>query len=244
MARLTRLQLRAIFAKMRGISRMPSAGRGRSGIEINAAKRALRSVWNRKKIDQLIARLPRHHQAMSEMQDLKLLDRSIPGVGDALGLFDRRGDFGPAGALYLVRSRPRDFLVPIGYSSRPSHRPGGAYYGDRWSDWLSPAPATRAGRERSARRNIRLGGARAFYHEYGHSVSHVAVDRWRSASGARGEWTEQSWRHGPYEPPVSVSANESFAEAYAFYATSRPMRMRLKRERPHSYEFMKEFFGA
>ena len=227
MPRLTRKQLRLIFAKFKPASGF-QASRVQSGLK---PMRIHKSSSVPPNIAALISRrIPKHHQMLSKAKTFTLHNsaQSMENVwkkgNTPAGFFDRA-----SGAIH-VRVDTSSYAFPVGYTNLPAHRPRGK------------EPLTEASALRYDARNARVGSASTFYHEYAHSIfTGMGGYKWSSSDGPQ-EWNQRGLTAaGEYfEYPLDV--NESFAEAYAFYATTSAKGAELRRERPMSYEFVKKFF--
>lgn len=238
MARLTRIQLRAIFAKLKGAQTSYVRKRAKS-VRIGPAQLSeveLDSVMSRPVVDKLLARLPESHRRISRMENLEILDHQLGGM------YNRHvGSWTPGGKgkrknLIRLTRKPDVFMTEVGYTDKPSHVSGG-YWAYKAH---SKVPLTEAARKRHTLRNARLGARKSFYHEYGHSIWDGPVDdlRYLWADHSRFEWSLSARL-----PFSRLPLTESFAEAYAMYAISKVSRARLKRQRPESYALMERFFN-
>ena len=184
----------------------------------------------------LIARLPSAHQSMSKMEKIEISDRFLGGFADRhVGSWNPEG-IGKKKNLLRVSRKLENYMKEVGYTSKPSHVPGGYWaYKAHTKKEISPEA-----RKRYTLRNARLGATKAFYHEYGHSVWSGANEQlrsiWSRSANIRGEWYT-----GQFPRPMLDPA-ESFAEAYTQYATSKVSKARLRRERPVSYSAVASFF--
>ena len=216
----------------------------------------LDDIISKNVVERLLTRVPKKHLDMSYMTGVKIHDDAIPEEALYEGYeFTRegrdaiRGHFNPVTGIVHVRRSPTSiFMEDIGYSSIPAHRPRGYIIKnpppDRpmFSKPLSPNNPLEF-------RNAKLGAARVFYHEFAHSLrfdqmlkADDSLDAWRPVYWS-GEWHDMRHREGlPGLPLFGPHKEETFAEAYTWYATNKLGRNRLRKERPMSYEFMKKFF--
>lgn len=134
--------------------------------------------------------------------------------------------------LYVKADSINDILKRAGERVEKGEKTAGFYDMETRTIHVSSAPALYLFDTRNPtaylRRSARVGTVMTFYHEYAHSLRGEGITMWISS------WDvlQREWR----------SRHDGFAEAYAFYATSKISRMRLKGKRPISYDFMKRFF--
>lgn len=189
----------------------------------------LNTVMSPTIVRKLIARLPAAHRKLSRMKKLEISDDLlIRGVGS----------WNPTGKKNLLRisRKPENYMKEVGSTSRPSHIPGG-YWAHRLHSEKIMSPEAQM---RHTLRNSRVGAAKVFYHEYGHSVWSGTNERFRNDIWIFGPGLREEWRIGRLPPTLDPA--ESFAESYAQYATSKVSRSRLRKQRPVSYNVMDSFF--
>lgn len=264
---LSRKQLRLVFAKLRekGLLKYLKKGRRHRMLysEGLPSLPAETPGITEELTQRYVSRLPAGHRQRARLRRIEVAHEFDPSSGSW---------YNSKTQVLHVSSHPGMYTAPVGYSERPSFIPGGR-------EPLTPSNYDYLSWKRQEKgeigfssdlrirqwrqRNAKIGSAKAFYHEFAHSV-----DIRRSPDGkdvgafSWGEpWkeiTRKEWRLAVKEwfPAFSknparpfarshsrhVPVSESFAEAYAQYATSKPSQMRLKRERPLSYKYMKKFF--
>lgn len=251
---LTPKQLRLVFAKLRakgllryikkgGISRTESRGLSKIG-QIAAARRDY--VANRESINKLYNRIPRRHQEMTILQEIKLHDfrqdlaKADPRATEhTVGFFNHE-----TGELHITRDHTA-YLGEVGYTSRPLHMPRLRYARSRISQ---PTPEGRleypmVPTPQSSLRAGKIGFAKTFYHEFAHSLN--VQHRFSKPR----EWQQIASREWLTDPDLTfpqslVLRDESWSEAYAMYISGKISQTRLKRERPLSYAYMKKFFAG
>lgn len=235
---LSRRQLAAIFAK---------------GWIKNIFKKAaphLQAIskrsWPEGREYKLIGRLPAKHRKISNLKQVKLFSSEdqrliFSGLNMPVTTSSISGLYNNKTGIMHINTSPLVYTHKVGYTANPSHIPKLRYKlrGGAGSPSYS-----------SIKRNTAVGTAKAFYHEYGHSVNNsykfsnssnwrrVTAAEWRVSEGQTGYSVSKDILGGGKAVPPS----ESWSEAYSMYATSKVSRARLKRERPKSFDYMKKFF--
>lgn len=206
-------QLRLVFAKLRAKGLLKYTRRmngGAATLKVPGTERATKgfdSIFSSDKAKLLEARLPAKHRKLSTMTSLKIWDGSVLDEPGTVGMYETF-----TGRVHVSRS-PVEYAMKKGYSSRPLHRPAGSI--------LS--------RFRTIR-NAKIGAAKSFYHEYGHSIYGQTSSVQKQSFPMIGEWDDVP------------SRGEAFAEAYGAYSTSKFSKNTLRKERPLSFKYMKRFF--
>lgn len=237
---LSSKQLRLVFAKLRakGLLRHIKRGRVSPIVSVLPITRRYKSaaILPQEHIAHFISKLPKNHRDMSYAR--QFITHSTTGMEAAW--IGRGGQGKPpagyydhtAGAIHINVS-PEAYVSSIGYSSRPSHRPRGILFS-----------------RSSIIRNAKVGSAKSLYHEYAHSIdgigkfgyrndwTHIAVREW-----FRETRRSPSFRTEVYEGVETIPAREAWAESYSQYASGLIARNRLRKERPLSFSYMKNFFG-
>jgi len=196
---LSRRQLAAIFAKLKGkgiLKRMA----GPPADKPSSATRGLDAIFSKERPEQLLARLPQSHRNMGAISEVEIWDTPVFNKPGWVGAYDtwKRN-------IHVSRS-PVEYGASIGYDKKlPLHSPRGSLIS----------------RYKYAR-NAKLGAAKSFYHEYGHSLWTVVVSGKKRSFPAMGEWD-------------GVERDEAFADAYSFYATNKISRNKLRKNKPLTY---------
>ena len=245
---LTSRQLRALFAKLKQKRRgsffrePPHLPLQESGLTRHGGH-LLDRIFSDKIAQAYEARLPQSHRKLAEIRikGIRIWDQHLLNEDTfegTSGLFDLYGRYGRRGLLHVVRN-PDVYSIAQGYTNLPSHVPRGVTV-------LSAAI------ERNRVRNAKLGAASTFYHEYGHAVRPGLGPKgrrdWQKIVLKSGEWKMAQHDvdnfYGIFGRKAGdpLSNDEAFAEAYAFYATSKVSNARLKRDRPQTYAWMRSFF--
>lgn len=203
-------------------------------------------VWPAGREHKLIGRLPNHHKKFSNLKQVKIFSSDqqkllFPGLHMPIKSEMISGLYGNKTGVMYINTSPQIYTHKVGYTTRPSHIP-------------NLRRKVRGGEGtvsyKSMERNAKIGSAKAFYHEYGHSVNNdfrfsnasdwrrVTASEWRVRAGDTGHSVSMDILGGGKAVPPS----ESWSESYSLYATSKVSRARLKRERPRSFEYMQRFF--
>jgi hypothetical protein len=259
MRRLTRAQLRAIFAKISQHRKeratykkeskvWESVGTGPKNLGLTPPKgkrikmrevgmeRMAKPALTAEDVPRLIERLPSSHQKLSSVKDIQIgnaaqLIEAAKGPGAKITVRDaskwalKGGEYNGGTGVLRVNSAQSGFMGkhPGGYTRFPVPRHG----------------------SKNLERRAKVGSAAAFYHEYAHSLVfpknfYYYSDRWKKISFK--EWRPTA-SHRVNKQKLGAES-EFWAEAYASYALSRVSRSRLKRERPETYKYMREFFES
>lgn len=223
---LSKKQLGLIFAKLRekGLLKYIKKGRGtrlmagtsslargltapKARSESPVPTEILDSIFNKETPKKLLSRLPKEHQRLTMMTGVKIWDSEVLGKKGRVGAYEIF-----TGKLHVSRS-PVEYAFPKGYDRvRPLHVPRGSLLSHRRYE-----------------RNAKLGAAKSFYHEFGHSLWNRLTPQQKRSFPAMGEWE-------------GVMREEAFSDAYSAYATNKFSKTRLKKEKPFTYEFMRRFF--
>ncbi len=253
---LSRRQLRAIFAKMAAAAkagrtrrtglaetaqtrRKKALGTGPKNLGLKPPKRGSlvrslisrdkRTVLDAKTVDRLVARLPPGHRKISKVNEI------IIGSQKQLRVRMKKEGYSPLHRL-IAKGAYSDETHNILLATDIRSRAGGTLTG-----YTRFTPARALGK--SKERWTKVDSSSNLYHEYAHSMDSfrgfATTERWRKI-------VVKEWR-----PTTSLSSNlqpgihrEFWADAYASYALSKSSKMRLKRERPETHKYMKEFFTA
>lgn len=213
---LSKRQLAAVFARLRakgllrkGWMRSMSAGvtTAEEASKPLISNKILNSIFSQERSQRLLARLPERHRQSTMMTEIRVWDgEEILGEKRA-GAYDMF-----AGRIHVSRS-PLTYNAKLGYSKElPLHRPRGSL--------LSRARYVR---------NARLGTAKSFYHEFGHSLWPSLSSGKKRTFPAMGEWD-------------GIVREEAFADAYSFFASTKFSRNQLRKSRPLTYKYMESFF--
>lgn len=236
MARLTRRQLRAIFARLKGKQNQPRPSEPWFKSP-QFSKQTLDSIFDDNLSRVYTAKLPIRHQQMSQVQHVRIWDRFVrdaPGANVA-------AVYSPVEKTMHISRDPGSVARSVGYSlDLPLFRR--ALSRRQLSGSLTERVASLRLRQiRDAKIKVR----RVFYHELAHSMErNISADflrAWNKISRRSGEWADVTPGARSLHP--RTRSEELFADAYSLYASSRISRERLRRSRPLSYAYMKEFFG-
>lgn len=253
---LSRRQLRAIFAKMAAMKkagrtrrtglaetvqtrRARAMGTGPKNLGLKPPERGSlvrslisrdkRTVLDAKAVDRLVARLPVGHRKISKVNEVIMGSQKQLRVQMKKEGYSRLQRLVAKGA---YSDRTRNILLATDVRSRA----GGTLTG-----YTRFTPARALGKNKE--RWTKMDSSSNLYHEYAHSMD---VSRGFSVTSRWNSIVKKEWR-----PATSLSLNlqsgiqrEFWADAYASYALSKSSRMRLKRERPETHKYMKEFFTA
>ena len=211
--KLSPKQLRLVFAKLRAkglLNYTKKMSGGAATMDAPILERAAKgydSIFSSDKAKRLESRLPEHHRSLSTMTGLKIWRGPVMDERGTVGMYETF-----TGRVH-VSVDPTEYLSAKGYSSRPLHRPAGSI----------------RSRYRILR-NAKVGSAKTFYHEYGHSIYGQTSSLQKQSFPMIGEWDDVP------------SRSEAFAEAYGAFATSKFGKNTLRKERPLTFEYMKKFF--
>lgn len=220
-------QLRLVFAKLRekGLLRYVKKGRSlgfaeRAGKAYSKPLKPSAPIIDQARVSKLISRLP---QRMQRPQPAVELHQKPWGPF-----------LGPGSYFDSTRTIKLSSDVST-YTSRSWSDPTRVFYPRK-----KPGPF----RYRTyQQRTGLLGSAKVFYHEYGHFLDRAG--RRYSKTRAWKDITSKEWgdfRYGYRKIYERVEPEETFAEAFSFYASTKTSRSRLKKERPLSYGYMERFF--
>lgn len=254
----SRKQLKLIFAKLRAkglLKYVKRAGpRGTKLLpEVISASSSKATVLDKNRVTQLLSRLPSHHVFRKENPTIFLHNAS--SMRWTLNIIDPDEATFPRGLYEIskntihVRGDYMPYGKGMGYA--PLHIPKGKRAASASGSKILTALARK--------RNGAIGATKAFYHEFAHSldlkgnkdgtytINRSWEDDWINV--VKSEWL-LSPKAKDYDPELlkihkvyAEDPMEAWADSYSLYATSKVSRVRLKREYPLSYEYMKKFFG-